>query len=388
MRQMLVKEQPGVMSEANSGEPVSAPFSDTDKKEGDELHGGDGEAILLSEKQNQNAKSAFEITSVDPVPTDNDDLESSMLQKGASADDSLKMKIRTRSKGESISEEESISPLQELKTDTIPSTTTNPVGDDHASKETQSDVLAIDHDAPPAHSSVIAPSGVQSSQPPSQGPAGATGNGPSLQHGMSRFRRVNQYSRGRWMVRDRTEPEEKPDCEPKGSIPGLKIDSSGLGSSISAPLLPQRKMQQVAEAPEHYQTQSSSDLTQVSSSSSVPTDSVSDKDSSSIHVDRSSTTDTSFSSIIVTDKSTDGDESARELEHELPAVRDTPDTAIPLQPLSNPPLSSTAGSSVGGTTIINPSGPSGSSTTHSTTHSTPIPPDVPSSQNPHRPEEG
>ena len=384
MRQMLVKEQPGVMSEANSGEPVSAPFSDTDKKEEDELHGGDGETISLSEKQNQNAKSAFEITSVDPVPTDNDDLESSMIQKGASADDSLKIKIRTRSKGESISEEESSSPLQELKTDTIPSTITNPISDDHASKETQSDVLAIDHDAPPAHSGAIASSGIQSSQPLSQGPAGATGNGPSLQHGMSRFRRVNQYSRGRWMVRDRTEPEEKPDCEPKGSIPGLKMDSSGFGSSISAPLLPQRKMQPVAEAPEHYQTQSSSDLTQVSSSSSVPSDSVSDKDSSSIHVERSSTTDTSFSSILATDKSTDGDESTRELEHELAAVRDTPDTSIPLQPLSNPPLSSTAGSSVGGA-VINPSG---SSTTHSTTHSTPIPPDVPSSQNPHRPEEG
>ena len=358
MRQMLVKEQPGVMSEANSGEPVSAPFSDTEKKEGDELHGGDGEAISLSERQNQNAKSAFEITSVDPMP-DNDDLESSMIQKGASADDSLKTKIRTRSKGESISEEESISPLQELKTDAIPGTTTNPIGDDHTSKETQSDVLAIDQDAPPAHSGVIAPSDVQSSQPPSQGAAGATGNGPTLQPGMSRFRRVNQYSRGRWMVRDRTEPEEKPDCEPKGSVPGLRMDSSGLGSSASTPLLPQRKMQPVAEAPEHYHAQSSSDLTQVHSTSSVPSDSVSDKDSSSIHVDRSSTTDTSFSSIIATDKSTDGDESARESEHELAAVRDTPDASIPLQPLSNPPLSSAAGSNVGGAV-------GGSSTTHST----------------------
>lgn len=379
MRQMLVKEQPGVMSEANSGEPVSAPFSDTEKKEGDELHGGDGEAISLSERQNQNAKSAFEITSVDPVPTDNDDLESSMIQKGASADDSLKTKIRTRSKGESISEEEPISPLQEQKTDTIPGTTTNPVSDDHVSKETQSDVLAIDHDAPPAHSGVVAPSGGQSAQPPSQGAAGATGNGPSLQHGMSRFRRVNQYSRGRWMVRDRTEPEEKPDCEPKGSIPGLRMDPSSLGSSVSTPLLPQRKMQPVAEAPEHFHAHSASDLTQVSSSSSVPSDSVSDKDSSSIHVDRSSTTDTSFSSIITTDKSTDGDESARELEHEPAAVRDIPDVSIPLQPLSNPPLTSAAGSNVGG--AINPSG-------SSTTHSTPIPPDVPSSQNPHGPEEG
>ena len=74
----------------------------------------------MSERQSQNAKSAFEITSVDPVPADNDDLESSILQKGASADESLKTKIRMRSKGESISEEESVSPLQELKTEAIP----------------------------------------------------------------------------------------------------------------------------------------------------------------------------------------------------------------------------------------------------------------------------
>ena len=375
MRQILVKEQPGVMSEANSGEPVSAPFSDTEKEEeGNELHEGGEEAISLSERQSQNAKSAFEITSVDPVPADNDDLESSILQKGASADESLKTKIRMRSKGESISEEESVSPLQELKTGGNPGSTTNPIDDDHTSKDAHSDAFAADHDAAPAHSVLIASSGAQSSQLLSQGAAGSTGNGPTLQHGLSRFRRVNQYSRGRWMVRDRTEPEEKPDCEPRGPTPGLKMDSSSFGSSASTPLLPQRKAQPIAEAPEHFHAHSASDLTQVSSTSSAPSDSVSDKDSSSIPVDRSSTTDTSFSSIITTDKSTDGDESVRDSEHELAAVRDISESSISLHPLTNLPLSITAGSSMGGGINL-----SGSSTPHSTL----IPTEVPSSQNPH-----
>jgi len=366
MRQILVKGEPGVMSAAKLGlAGPSAPLSATENKE-NEPHGLDGETRSMLDKENQNAMSAFEITSVDPVPADNDDLDSSIVHKSISSDDSLKVKLqRIRAEsGDSISEDQPSPHLRELHAPTEaasnsvsnpPITTATTPSDDNTSKDVQPNTMAVDQDALPVQSSgsvVIAPPAITQQlpqfQPPIQG-VGSTGNGPTLQPGASRFRRVNQYLKGRWTVRDKTEPEERPDSELKGPIPALRSDSVVSGGSGS-PLVP-RKAQPVTEMQETLHTRNTSELAQLPSS--VPSDNVSDKDSSSIHVDKSSTVadtlsrNTSLSSIVaMTDKSLDGDEHLRDLEPELGLNRDPPDITYPHPSTTNLPLSGTSSSSV------------------------------------------
>lgn len=346
----------------------SAPLSATENKE-NEPHGLDGETRSMLDKENQNAMSAFEITSVDPVPADNDDLDSSIVHKSISSDDSLKVKLqRIRAEsGDSISEDQPSPHLRELHAPTEaasnsvsnpPITTATTPSDDNTSKDVQPNTMAVDQDALPVQSSgsvVIAPPAITQQlpqfQPPIQG-VGSTGNGPTLQPGASRFRRVNQYLKGRWTVRDKTEPEERPDSELKGTISALRSDSVVSGGSGS-PLVP-RKAQPVTEMQETLPTRNTNELAQLPSS--VPSDNVSDKDSSSIHVDKSSTVadtlsrNTSLSSIVaMTDKSLDGDEHLRDLEPELGLVatnRDPPDITYPYPPTTNLPPSGTSSSSV------------------------------------------
>ena len=160
----------------------SAPLSATENKE-NEPHELDGETMLMSmlDRQSQNAMSAFEITSVDAVPADNDDLDSSIVHKSMSADDSLKVKLQ-RMRGESggsISEEDPTLRSQELhvQTEAEPNAVTNPptttpsaFGDDHTGKDIHPDTVATDQDAAPVQSGsiVIAPPAITQQLPQSQ----------------------------------------------------------------------------------------------------------------------------------------------------------------------------------------------------------------------------
>lgn len=55
--------------------------------------------------------------------------------------------------------------------------------------------------------------------PSNPSPKPQDGNGPLAVGGQSRFRRVNVYIRGRWIVRDTHEPEERPESETKIPTP-------------------------------------------------------------------------------------------------------------------------------------------------------------------------
>lgn len=139
----------------------------------------------------------------------------------------------------------------------------------------------------------------------SGGMAAAATNGSSIQP--NRFRRVNQYERGRWTVRDSLVTEEQAD--------NLPLSAKDQESSISAGDTPQQRSDSGPALASYLQALTELGLPGVLSvlgGSGV--DSVSDKDSSSIPMDRSSTAaetisrNTSMSSIIATEKSVDGDE--------------------------------------------------------------------------------
>lgn len=235
----------------------------------------------VGELKKESAQSAFEITSVEPAP--DDDLDTTGRGQPASMDDStLRMKL------ESGSEEDTVSLLEEQETQSMATYEVDQAGSGGGLASSSAvDLTRVQH-----HS--------------------ASGNGPSVQPGGGRFRKVNKYTRGRWMVRDMETTEERlgSDTSRHASQGGSKLNvfeySSG-SPSVS------RKAEQL----ESLHSRSESELGQASGASVTSTtapDNISDKDSASIHLDRSSTAadtlsrNTSLSSINAPDeRSTDVD---------------------------------------------------------------------------------
>ncbi len=172
--------------------------------------------------------------------------------------------------------------------------------------------------------------GKMSPHPSGSAPSAPSANGSSVQP--NRFRRVNLYERGRWTVRDSLVTEE-------AAVKKQQETSSEVvvGASNDTPPLPvkathhqQQRSDSTTDTTSHLQPT----LTEFNTLSNVGmgigilvgggggagipsgAESTSDKDSSSIHMDRNSTAadtlslsrNTSMSSIIATEKSIDGDE--------------------------------------------------------------------------------
>jgi hypothetical protein len=232
-------------------------------------------------------KSAFEITSVEPAPDEDLDTTGGRIQPASMDDSTLKTKLES---GDSEEDTVSLSAEDRQRTPKIPSDT-EPSG------------------ALSSSSGVDLTRSQQSS---------ATGNGPSVQPGGGRFRKVNKYTRGRWLVRDMETTEERLGAEAASrhlsqGAGGSRINVLEPGSG--SPSIGRRTDQQ-----ESLHSRSGSELGQASNTSMItgggvaPSDNVSDKDSTSMHLDRSSTAadtlsrNTSMSSINAPDdRSTDVD---------------------------------------------------------------------------------
>ncbi len=240
----------------------------------------------VGELKKESAQSAFEITSVEPAPDEDLDTTGGRIQPASMDDSTLKNKLESGD-----SEEDTVN-LSHQHTPKIPSDT-EPSG------------------ALSSSSGVDLTRSQQSS---------ATGNGPSVQPGGGRFRKVNKYTRGRWLVRDMETTEER-----LGAEAAARHLSQGAGGSrinvlepgSGSPSIGRRTDQQ-----ESLHSRSGSELGQAPNTSmitgggggGVPSDNVSDKDSTSVHLDRSSTAadtlsrNTSMSSINAPDdRSTDVD---------------------------------------------------------------------------------
>lgn len=157
------------------------------------------------------------------------------------------------------------------------------------------------------------------SKPSTHPPSGQNGAGVQP----NRFRRVNQYERGRWTIRDSLVTEEAAEGIPpqKQQQPVLS-EGSNLGNGTTPPLKPQQRFDPTTTSSEPPQLQVSTELIALSgiTGGGLAPESASDKDSSSIHMDRSSTAaetlsrNTSMSSILAPEKSVDGDELLRDID--------------------------------------------------------------------------
>lgn len=171
---------------------------------------------------------------------------------------------------------------------------------------------------------------------PPSGVMAQPGNGSSVQP--NRFRRVNQYERGRWTIRDSLVTEEHADGVPPNHRHSLSQSEASNSrqqplpkhqdsseSNGTPPLKPaqQRSDWTITGAPslEPLHSNDSIPLSGITGGGLAPGESASDKDSSSAHMDRSSTAaetlsrNTSFSSIVAaTEKSVDGDEFLRDID--------------------------------------------------------------------------
>lgn len=235
----------------------------------------------VSEAKKEQAKSAFEITSVEPAPADDDlDTTGGRAQPTSMDDSSLRLKIES---GES--EEDNVSLQEEQHT---------PTGSSDVEPSSFSGGGL-------SSSSAVDLTRIQQTS--------SSGNGPSVQSGVGRFRKVNKYTRGRWIVRDMETTEERSGTE-------VGRHTSQGSQSKTEPGLGSPSIWRKAEQQESLHSRSGSELGQASSTSVAvgPLDNTSDKDSTSIHLDRSSTAadtlsrNTSMSSINAPDeRSTDVD---------------------------------------------------------------------------------
>lgn len=256
-----------------------------------------GESEEESESSKQNARSAFEITSVTTVSGENDDLEGSIRHPASADADSLS----------------GVKAVLSVQKDSVPGESSESISEEPTEagavdEESTPPTAAIPFSVKPAMGDVL-------QQPLTQFPV-AGGNGPVVQPGLSRFRKVNTYVRGRWTVRDTSEPEERPDSsDPRDSIQ-LQSLKPLTSSGSSSPIAP-RKTEGEPSNLHQQQSQIATDL-------GLHGDSASERDA---NVDRSSTTvenqslsrNTSLSSLVTT-KSIDGDEHLRDLEHAVSAL--------------------------------------------------------------------
>ena len=248
----------------------------------------------VGELKKESAQSAFEITSVEPAPDDDLDTTGGRAQPTSMDDSSLRIKLESgESEEENVSLSEDVHTPAPMPGDVEPSAATSSVG-----------VFSSGLSS----SSAVDLSRLQQTS--------ASGNGPSVQPGGGRFRKVNKYARGRWTVRDMERTEERSGSE----LAARHTSQSGVGSrtSISEVGLGSPSIGRRGEQLESLHSRSGSELGQASSASMSAiggtSDNISDKDSTSIHLDRSSTAadtlsrNTSLSSINAPDdRSTDVD---------------------------------------------------------------------------------
>lgn len=202
----------------------------------------------------------------------------------------------------------------------------------------------------------------------------ATNGAASVQ--LNRFRRVNQYERGRWTVRDSLVTEEQAESLTPNAKHQQESRVSGSGDTPTTTTSQQRSLEPgLAEPIPH--------LTELGGVVIGGVDSISDRDSSSIPLDRSSiaaetlslSRNTSMSSILAPEKSVDGDEI-------LHADTDTESVAGGTSAGGAPlALSSAGGLSQSSTQdhedvvpVVSPQPPAPSSASSSTTSASAVPP--------------
>ncbi len=239
------------------------------------LHGAAGEE--------ENARSAFAITSVTDAPADADDLESSMRNPGQSSDE------------------------QQLKENLVSKRGEGDGGGSHP---------LLSNRVPVSESSVLT-----ETREVSVGGNGLSAVPASTQQGASRFRRVNQYARGRWIVRDTSEPEERTESSEsavggRGSLQPVRADGT------ASPSMVRRGTDEGVSTNELVQ------FTSQHSTAGGGSDTASEKGDL---LDRSSTLaetvslsrNTSMSSLTTTEKSVDIDEHLRDMEGDVPPSTDS-----------------------------------------------------------------
>jgi hypothetical protein len=298
----------------------------------------------VGELRRENAQSAFEITSFRPAtddadksmtgrPMSTDSLTLHTVPEKGESDESL---ATPTSKHHQIIDTQSEPMLQERDTAAnVPEreTATNERLDVIGNEASQGTVVAS---SPKLVPTVTDEPGSKPSTH-TTGAAAQSGNGAGVQP--NRFRRVNQYERGRWTIRDslvteeaaegmqRQQPSEglNPQQSPLMSTKHhLQHQDSGETSNGSTPPLKpahQRSDSAMAssETPQPVPAEVTPPLSGITGGGLGP-ESASDRDSSSIHMDRSSTAaetlsrNTSMSSILAPEKSVDGDEILRDID--------------------------------------------------------------------------
>lgn len=255
---------------------------------------------LTDQQLQSNYKSAFEITSVSDAPPDGEEEPREELVVPGRDGEEAKAVIDTVKKEDVLTELPSgSSSLPELQAGfSIP----------HLNSYSQTDFSEPARGARPLNA------------------PGAVGNGPS-QVGLSRFRRVNHYHRGKWQVRDTLEPEERPESELKAvqqaAVTTVAVRNTdpllSTSSSSSSPAASRKVVQSDWEA----QSRSGSDLGHVGEPivKEPPVD-----QSSTTHDSRTISRNTSFSSLSghTTEKTEDQGERLKEFEQDsVPVPKET-----------------------------------------------------------------
>ncbi len=260
--------------------------------------------------QEENARSAFEITSVTDAPADADDLESSMRNPGQSSDEQqLKENLTIRKGGDAGTRKADDPSLDPASLD----------------NETLS----------------VVPEGT------------VGGNGPTPMPGAtqqaSRFRRVNEYKRERWTVRDTSEPEERAESS---SSEGALGNKGGLqlmkAEGTASPFSSRRAVEEIVTF-DPLHAHSTSDLQQQSvAGGGGGSDTASERgdlfDRSSTAAETASLSrNTSFSSLPATEKLADNDEHLQEVENDrsppVPTGASSDPVTYPPSPLPSTPSS-------------------------------------------------
>lgn len=290
----------------------------------------------------ENAKSAFEITSFRPAT---EDLDKSGAGRPTSTDSlTLHTVIEKGESEETVIASSKKPQLTNTHPEDSPPNNTNgkPV-----EKETPAnELLEVGNEAsqgnvassPKTVPTIPEEPASKPSAHPQSGTAAQPGNGAGVQP--NRFRRVNQYDRGRWTIRDSLVTEQQSEGllpHQQQSLPseGMNSRQSSLHStkhqdsseSSNGTTPPLKSTQQRFDATtmgpvEPPQLQIPTELNTLSgiTGGGLAPDSTSDRDSSSIHMDRSSTAaetlsrNTSMSSIVAPEKSVDGDELLRDID--------------------------------------------------------------------------
>lgn len=303
MCQGAIDQQLGVMAnesnrQATSPPPRSAHFSP---------HSSLGEQQLQSL---DNAKSAFEITSVSDAPPDG--------------------------------EEEQV---QVRDTEDAKGNTEDPDKRDKSGYQPNSETHESSHQeqlGEPSTSQLASSSTSDLLEGGSRQTNASVANGPS-QMGQSRFRRVNHYVRGRWTVRDTLEPEERPESENKmATLPLVALrNNSDLSlvstSAASRKTIPDTDVQSRSVGEAGY-------LADISSTTSRDPSSITDRSSTTVE-SHTISRNTSFSSLSVhtAERTTEEDQRERleEVEPEYPLMvtqrAQTTDIATQCSLIEQPP---------------------------------------------------